>query len=60
MESALSVSRRDYNDAVKAYNSAVRRFPGVLYASLFDFQKEYDYWKMNDGADEVPLIDFND
>ncbi len=60
MESALSVSRRDYNEAVKAYNGAVRRFPGVLYAALFDFQKEYDYWKTNDGVDEVPVIDFND
>lgn len=58
MESALSISRRDYNDAVQSYNSAVRRFPRVLYAPMLGFQKKYDYWKMNDGADEVPTIDF--
>jgi LemA protein len=60
MESALSVARRDYNLAVQDYNAAVRRFPRVLYASLFGFEKEVDYWKMNEGADEVPVIDFND
>ncbi|HPG42829.1 MAG TPA: LemA family protein [Acholeplasmataceae bacterium] len=60
MESALSVARRDYNEAVQDYNAAVRRFPRVLYASLFGFEKEVEYWKMNDGADEVPVIDFND
>lgn len=60
MESALSVARRDYNEAVQSYNASVRRFPRVLYASLFGFEKEVEYWKMNDGADEVPVIDFND
>lgn len=60
MESALSVARRDYNEAVQTYNASVRRFPRVLYASLFGFDNEVDYWKMNDGADEVPVIDFND
>lgn len=60
MESALSVARRDYNEAVQDYNASVRRFPRVLYASLFGFEREVDYWKMNDGADEVPVIDFND
>lgn len=60
MESALSVARRDYNEAVQDYNASVRRFPRVMYASLFGFEKEYEYWKMNDGADEVPVIDFNE
>ena len=60
MESALSVARRDYNEAVQTYNASVRRFPRVLYASLFGFEKEVDFWKMNDGADEVPVIDFDE
>lgn len=58
MESALSVARRDYNEAVQEYNASIRRFPRVLYASLFGFERDYDYWKLNDGADEVPVIDF--
>jgi LemA protein len=60
MESALSVARRDYNESVQDYNASIRRFPRVLYASLFGFERTYDYWKLNDGADEVPVIDFND
>lgn len=60
MESTLSVARRDYNLAVQDYNASVRRFPRVFFANLFGFDKSYDYWKINDGADEVPTIDFND
>lgn len=60
MESALSVARRDYNEAVQSYNTSVRRFPRVLYASLLGFERNLAYWKMNDGADEVPVIDFGD
>ncbi|PKK93793.1 MAG: LemA family protein [Tenericutes bacterium HGW-Tenericutes-6] len=60
MESALSVARRDYNESVQDYNASIRRFPRVLYASLFGFERTYEYWKLNDGADEVPVIDFND
>jgi LemA protein len=60
MESTLSVARRDYNLAVQDYNASVRKFPRVFFANLFGFDKSYDYWKINDGADEVPTIDFND
>jgi len=59
MESSLAQARRDYNTHVGTYNSSVRKFPKVLYASLFGFEKEKPYWKMNDGADEIPQIDFS-
>jgi LemA protein len=44
MQSAISQSRRDYNQAVLAYNRAVRRFPGVLYANMFGFDEAESYW----------------
>ncbi len=59
MESSLAVARRDFNEAVQDYNASVRRFPRVLYAGLFGFDKSVEYWKMNDGADEVPVIEFD-
>ncbi len=59
-ESALAVARRDYNNAVQAYNASVRRFPRILYASMLGFEKDLPFWKMNDGADEVPEIDFSE
>jgi len=59
MESALAQARRDYNTSVGNYNTSVRKFPKVLYASLFGFESEKPYWKMNNGADEIPQIDFS-
>ncbi len=60
MESALSVARRDYNIAVQSYNAKVRKFPTVIVAGMFNFDGDLPYWKMNDGADEVPVVDFGD
>ncbi len=59
MESTLSVARRDYNDAVLEYNTAIKTFPMILFASMFNYDTEAEYYKMNDGADEVPVIDFD-
>ena len=60
LESALAVARRDYNEAVQAFNTKARRFPTVLFVTAFGFEKQLEYWKLNDGADEVPVIDFGD
>lgn len=56
LESSLAVARRDYNSAVLEYNTSVRKFPRVLYAGIFGFEKNMPYWKMNEGADEIPQI----
>ena len=58
IESALSEARRQYNLSVQDYNAYVRRFPGVLYASLFSFEKEYEYWRVGEAATEIPDIVF--
>lgn len=57
LENQLFIARRDYNDAVADYNARVRRFPTVLYASMFGFDAERAYWRLSDGAGEVPVID---
>jgi len=58
IEASLAYARREYNKAVAEYNAEVRKFPRVLYASLLGFAKSFEYWKMNDGADEVPDVVF--
>jgi len=58
IEGGLFVARKDFNDAVQSYNTTVRRFPTILYASMFGFPTSYDYWKIADGATEVPVIEF--
>lgn len=58
IESALYVARRDYNEAVGDYNASVRLFPKVLIARMFSFATEVDYWRLSEGADDIPAIDF--
>lgn len=57
-ENELRVSRKDYNDSVADYMKSIKKFPKVLYAGLFGFEKEKDYWKINDGQNEVPSMVF--
>lgn len=59
LENALSQARKDYNDSVAAYHKAVRKFPSNIYANLFGFPKEKPYWKMSDGNNDIPKIEFN-
>lgn len=56
-ENRIAVARMDYNNAVQAYNSKIRRFPTVIIAGIFGFEKK-DYFKAEEGAREVPKVDF--
>jgi len=60
IESALAYARHSYNTSVENYNTEVRKFPRVMYAGMFGFQKELAFWKMADGAGEIPEINFAD
>src|SRR5215467_3795100 len=42
-ENRISVERRNFNEAVQAYNTAIKSFPAVLYAGLVGF-KERPYF----------------
>jgi len=46
-----------YNEAVRAYNSAIKSFPTVLYASAFGFQPQ-KYFEAPEEAKKVPKVDF--
>lgn len=60
MESALSTARLRYNESVETYNRSARQFPRILFVQMFDFDTSKTYWKINDGAGEVPDINFGD
>lgn len=60
MENALAVARRDYNDAVKEYNVKAKKFPGNIIVKMFSFESQLEYWKVDNGATEVPIVDFTD
>jgi LemA protein len=58
MEASIAYYRGQYNESVSDYNRDVRHFPKMIFASMFNFEESKPYWKMNDGADEIPQIDF--
>jgi len=58
MEASIAYYRGLYNESVSEYNRDVRHFPKMIFASMFNFDGSKPYWKMNDGADEIPQIDF--
>ena len=58
-ENRIAVERMRYNEAVKAYNVYVRRFPANILASMFGYARENIYFKADEGAKAAPTVDFN-
>jgi LemA protein len=56
-ENRIAVERRRYNEAVREYNTAVRRFPGSLVASLRRFP-ERPYFEATPGSEAPPAVKF--
>jgi LemA protein len=54
-ENRIAVARRDYNELAREYNTAIRRFPMSIYASIFGFEK-VDYFEASEGARSVPNV----
>lgn len=54
-ENRISVSREDYNAAVKDYNTSRSSFPAVIGAKVYGF-KEEPYFQAEAGAREAPKI----
>jgi LemA protein len=57
-ENRISVERRDFNQAVQAYDTAIKSFPTVFYASVLGFQYK-PYFSAAPGAETPPKVQFN-
>ena len=57
-ENRISVERRDFNQAVQAYDTAIKSFPAVFYASAFGFQTK-PYFSAAPGAETPPKVQFD-
>jgi LemA protein len=57
-ENRISVERGRFNDAVQAYNTAIKSFPDFLYAGACGF-KERPYFTATAGADKPPQVQFD-
>jgi len=56
-ENRINQARRDYNDAVKEFNIAVRVFPRNVIAGLFGFDQEKPF-EAAAGSETAPVVDF--
>lgn len=56
-ENRITTERRRYNEAVKEYNTSIRKFPTTIIASLFGFDKA-ENWEAQEGAEVVPTVSF--
>ncbi|MFT3973265.1 MAG: LemA family protein [Amaricoccus sp.] len=58
-ENRIAVARRDYIEAVRAYNTALRTFPGVLWANtVFRGSKPMAEFTADDAAQTPPAVKF--
>ena len=57
-ENRISVSRRDYNEVVTAYNTYIRRFPQVITAKVIGADRK-EQFEAEAGAREAPTVEFD-
>lgn len=56
-ENRITVARRNFNDAARIYNTAIRRFPKNILANIFGFDKKA-YFEAEQGAEKAPQVEF--
>ncbi len=56
-ENRITVSRKNYNDAVEDYNASLRQFPTNIIAGMGGFES-FEYFEAEDGAENVPDVSF--
>ncbi len=57
-ENRISVERRKYNDVVLKYNTTLQLFPNNLFAGMFGFQRNDEYFKTDPGSRTAPKVKF--
>ena len=56
-ENRISVSRNDFNGAVKTYNQSVRSFPNNIFAGIFGFPVK-GFFEASQAAQSAPTVQF--
>jgi LemA protein len=58
-ENRINASRRDYNEAVRGYNTTIRTVPDAIGARIFYGAKPKVPFEAAAGAQTAPTVDFN-
>lgn len=56
-ENRIAVERRKFNDAARAYNTAIRKFPNNIIAGMFGFGSK-PYFEADESASQAPKVEF--
>ena len=56
-ENRIATERMKFNQAVKDFNTSIRRFPDNIIASVFGFEKK-GYFEAQAGAETAPKVEF--
>lgn len=57
-ENRIATARTRYTQAVKDYNTTIKKFPTVIYAGWFGFESKPQF-KAEAGAESAPEVNFN-
>ena len=58
-ENRINASRRDYNEAVRQYNTLIRTFPSAIGAKVFYNAKAKVPFEASAAAQQAPTVNFN-
>lgn len=58
-ENRIKVSRNDFNESVRVYNTKVRSFPTNLFAGMMGFPQRQGF-TADPGSDSAPAVDFGE
>ncbi len=56
-ENRITVERQKFNQAVKEYNTSIRKFPTTIYAGWFGFEKK-GYFEADAASQKAPEVKF--
>ena len=56
-ENRIATERKRYNDTAQNYNTAIRKFPASIFASIGGFDRKA-YFEADQGAENTPTVDF--
>jgi LemA protein len=56
-ENRITVERMKFNEVTQVYNAYIRKFPQLIYAGMFGFDKK-NYFEARQGADQPPVVEF--
>jgi LemA protein len=56
-ENRIAVERKKFNDATMNYNRYIRKFPQLIAARIFNFDKK-EYFEASEGSEVPPTVEF--